>query len=68
MGDEQQATEDRKAVKKAAADFTTLLHTIGATDPRGGRLASADLTLALRHIEDAEARALRHIDATPKLP
>lgn len=49
------------AIEQAARAFVAALHLIGGTDPKLGRLASADLTLAMRHIEDAEFRALRHV-------
>lgn len=51
------------AVERAASAFIAVLHLIGGTDPKIGRLASADLTLALRKIEDAEFRAKRHLGA-----
>lgn len=52
-----------EALEQAARAFVAVLHLLGGTDPKLGRLASADLTLALRHIEDAEFRAKRHISA-----
>lgn len=61
----QPEPQDRAAaeelVRNTARAFIRLLHYLGDTDPGGDRMASAHLTLALRHIEDAEARALRHL-------
>lgn len=50
-----------ETVRQARRDFIAALHEVGGTDPKGGRLASANLTLAFRHVEDAESRAERHI-------
>lgn len=50
------------AVGTAVGIFTATLHRIGGTNPESDRLGSADLTLALRHIEDAESRVVRHIE------
>ena len=53
-------------VRDLRADFVALLHKIGGTDQSAGnRLANADLTLALRHMEDAEYRAVRGITGGP---
>lgn len=53
--------ETMKAVKDLGAQFITLLHEIGGTDPSGDRMGSANLTLSLRHMEDAVYRAVKHI-------
>ena len=37
------------------------LHAIGGTDPKHAQLGSPHLTLALRHIEDAESRLGRYL-------
>jgi len=58
-------TEDEKVqmkmVKDLGVDFVNLLHSIGGTDPTGDRMGSANLTLSLRHMEDAVYRAVKHI-------
>lgn len=63
-------SEEEKAfmeeVKDMGADFTNLLHRIGRTSPPSSgeedhRFASANLTLAFRHMEDAVMRAVKHI-------
>jgi len=63
-------SEEEKAymqeIKDMGADFTRLLHRVGRTsspnDPtQDHRFASADLTLAFRHMEDAVMRAVKHI-------
>lgn len=51
----------RELVERVAAAFIAALHEVGGTDPKAGRMGSADLTLAMRHVEDAESRAIRHI-------
>ena len=56
--------QQRKQLSQLRAQrrsFVAFLLELGGTDQHGGRLASANLTLALRHIEDAESRAERHI-------
>ena len=54
-------------VRKARAEFFSLLHSIGGTpDIPGAQMRSANLTLAMRHIEDAEYRAVRHITGGAK--
>ena len=50
-----------KEIKDAGAAFITQLHMIGGTDPMGERMGSANLTLAMRHMEDAVYRAVKHI-------
>ncbi len=63
-------SEEEKAfveeVKDMGADFTLLLHRIGRTSApnengQDHRFASADLTLAFRHMEDAVYRAVKSI-------
>lgn len=58
-----------EAVRAWRRQGVLLLHAIGGTDPasgQNGRLGGPDLTLALRHVQDAEYRAVRHITGGPK--
>lgn len=57
-------TQDEMAVAvgQAVAVFRATLHKIGGTDSSGDRFGSAELTIAMRHIEDAESRVIRHIN------
>lgn len=53
-------------IKDLGAAFTEALHRIGGTtspnDPKQDhRFASANLTIAFRHMEDAVYRAVKHI-------
>lgn len=53
-------------IKDLGAAFIDLLHRIGRTTPpsdssQDHRLASAHLTLAFRHMEDAVYRAVKHV-------
>jgi hypothetical protein len=64
LSDAQRAAMSR--VRDARRAFVAMLHELGGTDPKTGRLASANLTLALRHVEDAESRAVRHITGGPR--
>lgn len=53
-------------IKDLGAAFTDLLHRIGRTtgpndEKEDHRFASANLTLAFRHMEDAVMRAVKHI-------
>jgi len=50
-----------KEVKDMGLEFIAFLHAIGETDPSGDRMGSAHLTLAMRHIEDAVYRTVKHI-------
>lgn len=63
-------SEEEKAfmteIKDMGADFTQLLHRVGRTSSPNSpeeehRFASANLTLAFRHMEDAVMRAVKHI-------
>lgn len=63
-------SEEEKAqveeIKNLGAEFTQLLHRIGRTTaPNDGgeehRFASANLTLAFRHLEDAVYRSVKHV-------
>lgn len=63
-------SEEEKAfmteVKDMGADFILLLHRIGRTSAPSSpeeehRFASANLSLAFRHMEDAVYRAVKHI-------
>lgn len=54
-------------VREARRGFVALLHEAGGTSGgQNDRLGSADLSLALRHVQDAEYRAIRHITGGPK--
>ena len=61
-------TSDQRAmiekIRAARRAFIAVLHEAGGTEA-GHRLASANLTLSLRHIEDAEYRAVRHVTLGP---
>lgn len=48
-------------VKDLGLAFINKLHEIGGTDPAGERMGSANLTLSMRHAEDAVYRAVKHI-------
>lgn len=53
-------------IKDLGAAFTSLLHRIGRTTAPNDtdqehRFASAQLTLAFRHMEDAVYRAVKHV-------
>lgn len=53
-------------IKDMGAEFTQLLHRIGRTQSPSDakddhRFASANLTLAFRHMEDAVYRAVKHV-------
>lgn len=50
-------------IKDLGAAFVLRLHQIGRTSPEkdGERMGSANLTLAMRHMEDAVYRAVKHI-------
>lgn len=48
-------------LKDLGAQFITLLHEVGGTDPEGEHFASRDLSLANTHAEDAVMRAVRHV-------
>lgn len=53
-------------VRAFRRDAVALLHDIGGTTGgQNSRFGSADLTLALRHIQDAEYRIVRHITGGP---
>lgn len=52
--------------KDLGASFTALLHRVGRTtapneEGADHRFASANLTLAFRHLEDAVMRAVKHV-------
>lgn len=53
--------EQMRQVKDLGAAFVAKLHEIGGTDPTGERMGSANLTLSMRHAEDAVYRAVKHI-------
>lgn len=61
-----------EAVRAWRRQGVHLLHKIGGTAPPpdgfgyDNRMGSANLTIALRHLEDAEYRAVRHITGGPK--
>ena len=60
--------EKLEKVRGARRSFVNLLHKLGGTSTKTGQagpFGSADLTLALRHIQDAESRAIRHITGGP---
>lgn len=59
LSDEEKMQMD--TVKELGADFITILHKIGGSDPANGQMKSRDLSLAQTHIEDAVMRATRHI-------
>lgn len=50
-----------KGIKDLGLLFIEALHEIGGTDPAGERMGSANLTLSMRHAEDAVYRAVKHI-------
>lgn len=50
-------------IKDMGAEFISMLHRLGGTDPNGERMGSRDLALAQTHMEDAVMRAVRHIKA-----
>lgn len=56
-------------VRRLRSEFVRLLQELGGTTGVGDvepRMGSANLTLALRHLEDAEYRAVRHITGGPR--
>jgi hypothetical protein len=57
----EEEKEKMKKIKDMGLNFVNLLHLIGNTDPTGDRMGSANLTLSMRHMEDAVYRAVKHI-------
>ena len=53
--------DPRDKLRAVTRQFLAVLHEIGGTDEGSAGYGSAHLTLAACHVEDAEARVLRHL-------